>query len=155
MKASLGFVFLQYLLHAAEAINSCRCLSNDPCWPSSSAFAELAAQVSQPLLATVPPASACYPASSPSGDCATVQASWEDGNWRSNQSGAMQSPNFETFIFPNGTIDACYRNTSLGVPCDQGSVPVVGVDARSPGDVQAAVKFAAANNLRVAVKNTG
>jgi hypothetical protein len=45
--------------------------------------------------------------------------------------------------------------TTLGVPCTQGSVPVIGVDARSVGDIQAAVKFAVKHNLRLVVKNTG
>ena len=67
----------------------------------------------------------------------------------------MQAPNFETFILKNGSIDACYLNTTLGSPCGQGSVPVVGVDARSVKDVQAAVAFASKHNLRLVVKNTG
>ena len=67
----------------------------------------------------------------------------------------MQSPNFETFTLPNGMFEACYINTALDVPCGQGSVPVIGVDARSVADIQAAVKFAAKHNLRLAVKNTG
>ncbi|GLB39902.1 putative oxygen-dependent FAD-linked oxidoreductase family protein [Lyophyllum shimeji] len=67
----------------------------------------------------------------------------------------MQSPNFETYIFGNGTISACYLNTTLGVPCGQGSVPVIGVDARSVGDVQATVQFASKHNLRLVIKNTG
>ena len=135
--------------------NQCRCLSSDPCWPSSSDFASLASQVSQPLLHPVPPESACYPVSHPSGDCATVQQSTTDGIWRAAQPGAMQSPNFETFTFPNGTISACYLNTTIGAPCQQGSISVIGVDARTVSDVQAAVKFASKHNLRLVVKGTG
>ena len=67
----------------------------------------------------------------------------------------MQAPNFDNFIFKNGTISACYLDASLGPPCEQGSVPVVGVDARTPADVQAAVKFASKHNLRVVIKSTG
>ena len=37
-------------------------------------------------------------------------------------------------------------------PCTQGSVPPGGVDARSAGDVQAALKQ---HNLKLVVKNTG
>ena len=64
----------------------------------------------------------------------------------------MQGSNFETFVFKNGTISVCYNNTSLGAPCEQGSV---GVDARSDADIQAAVRFAATHNLRLVVKSTG
>ena len=67
----------------------------------------------------------------------------------------MQFTNFETFIFPNDSISACYLNTTLGIPCGQGSVPPVGVDARSESDVQTAVNFAKKNNLKLVVKGTG
>ena len=67
----------------------------------------------------------------------------------------MQNINYETFEFANGTIDACYFNTTIGAPCLQGSVSVIGVDARAPADVQAVVKFAKEHNLRLVVKNTG
>jgi hypothetical protein len=133
----------------------CRCVYGESCWPSDADFSSLASIVSQPLIHPVPPESACYPPSSPSGNCTAVLEGSFDGNWRSNQSGSMQSPNFESYYFPNGTISACYLNTSLGSPCEQGSVPVVGVDAQSVSDIQAAVKFAASHNLRLVVKNTG
>jgi hypothetical protein len=135
--------------------SQCRCLYGQPCWPSQSEFSSLENQLSQPLIHPVPPASPCYPLSHPSGNCTDAQTNQFDGNWRSNQSGSMQSPNLETFVFDNGSISACYMNTTLGVPCGQGSVPNVGVDARSVGDIQAAVKFSVKNNLRLAVKNTG
>ncbi|RDB23754.1 hypothetical protein Hypma_009405 [Hypsizygus marmoreus] len=142
---------------AATAIAKpfCRCLLGDACYPTPSDFSHLASQVSQPLLYPVPPESACYPVSNPSGNCTDVTVNTRVGRWRAEQSGAMQSPNFETYTFPNGTISACYLNVTLGVPCEQGSVSVLGVDARNVGDVQAAVKFAGKFRLRLAVKNTG
>jgi|SRR5882762_1196331 hypothetical protein len=142
-------------ISVGQVSSRCRCLYGQRCWPKASDFALLESQISQPLIHPVPPASACYPISSPSGNCSDLQVNQFDGNWRSNQSGSMQSPNFESFIFKNGSISACYLNTTLGVPCQQGNVPIVGVDARSPSDIQAAVKFAANHNLRLAVKNTG
>jgi hypothetical protein len=135
--------------------SSCRCLYGQKCWPSASDFSTLESQISQPLIYPKPPASACYPVSSPSGNCTDFQVNQFDGNWRANQSGSQQFPNFESYIFNNGSISACYLNTTLGVPCQQGSVPIIGVDARSVGDIQAAVKFAVKHNLRLAVKNTG
>ncbi|KAI0749530.1 FAD-binding domain-containing protein [Daedaleopsis nitida] len=134
--------------------SQCRCLFGDPCWPSEAEFEALAAQVSQPLVHPIPPASPCY-TSPTSPECATVGSTWIDGIWRADQAGAMQSTNFETFIFPNGTIDACYLNAALGTPCNQGSVSAIGVDARTVEDIQAAVNFAVTHNLRLAVKNTG
>ncbi|KAH7905886.1 hypothetical protein BJ138DRAFT_1118071 [Hygrophoropsis aurantiaca] len=67
----------------------------------------------------------------------------------------MDTTHYESSIFKYGSISACYFNASLDAPCEQGNVPVIGVDARSVGDVQAAVKFASSYNLRMAIENTG
>src|SRR5258705_3781278 len=133
--------------------NNCRCIFGSQCWPSDSEFQTLASQVSQPLLHPAPPASPCY--NSASGNCSEVRAAWSNGVWRSDQPGAAEHTNWETYTFSNGTIQACYLNTTLGVPCQQGGVPVIGVDARTPNDIQEAVKFAAKHNLRLVIKNTG
>lgn len=80
---------------------------------------------------------------------------WLMGKWRSDHVGQMQAPNFESYIFPNGTISTCPLDAELGIPCGQGSVPVSAVDARWPEDIVAAVNFAKRHNLRLVVKNTG
>ncbi|KAI0777630.1 hypothetical protein BD413DRAFT_490599 [Trametes elegans] len=68
----------------------------------------------------------------------------------------MQAPNFETFISSDNELQSCFLNASLiSGRCEQGSVPVIGVDARTVGDIQSAVMFAAEHNLRLVVKNTG
>ena len=133
----------------------CRCLSYQPCWPSASDFAQLETQLSLPLIKPVPPASACYPPSDPSGNCTAVQEHLTDGTWRSNLPGALLNLNFESYVFENGTIDACYYNASLGYPCDPGNIPVLGVEAKEISDIQATVKFTKRYNLRLIVKNTG
>ncbi|KAF8553169.1 FAD-binding domain-containing protein [Imleria badia] len=135
--------------------SGCLCTYGQSCWPSASTFAQLQSQVSQPLVYPLPSALACYPPSDPSGNCTAVHANWYDGNWRSSIPGAMEAPNFETFTFQNGTIDACYLNTTITGVCEQGNVPVIGVDARSVEDIQAAVTFAVQQNLKLVVKNTG
>ena len=62
--------------------------------------------------------------------------------------------NLETFEFHKGRIEAWCLNTTLGILCEQGSVPPVGVDARE-SDVQAAVNFAKQHNLKLVVEGTG
>jgi hypothetical protein len=132
----------------------CRCLYGQPCWPSKAEFDTLSSKLSQPLVSPTPVASACYPGSS--GNCTDVISNFDaDGNWRSDQPGAFQNINFETYVHANGTIDACYLNTTIGAPCKQGNIPPLGVDARTVRDVQEAVGFARRNNLRFVVKNTG
>ena len=131
----------------------CRCTSESGCWPSTSEFQTLASKVSQPLVHPVPPATPCY--DSAAGSCTDVQTGWLNGLWRSDQPGAAEHTNWETYTFPNGTIQGCYLNPSLGFPCKQGSVPVIGVDARTPDDIREAVTFAGKYNLRLVIKNTG
>jgi hypothetical protein len=135
--------------------SDCRCLYGESCWPNEEHFSTLAAQLSQPLIRPVPPASACYPPGNPSDNCSDVEAHWYDGIWRSNQAGAYENINSESYTHQNGSISACYLNTTLGLPCEQGSVPPIGVDARTIEDVQAAVRFIDQHNLRFVVKNTG
>ncbi|KIL58570.1 hypothetical protein M378DRAFT_313726 [Amanita muscaria Koide BX008] len=137
------------------AQTTCKCLSFQPCWPSASDFSDLASILSQPLIRPSPPASACYPPSHPSGNCTDVLSRLDDGPWRDNLPGAMQSINFESFTFDNGTIDACYYNTTQGYSCDQGNIPIIGVDARTVADIQAGLSFAAKHNLKLVIKNTG
>ena len=151
-------ICLTYLLTFALCFtsvisNNCRCSYGSPCWPSDSDFQALASQVSQPLIRPAPPATPCY--NSASGNCTDVRAGWFNSIWRSDQAGAADHTNWETYTFSNGTIQACYLNTTLGVPCQQGGVPVIGIGARTPEDIQEAVKFAAKHNLRLVIKNTG
>ena len=145
---------LYFKLHSPSRKLNCRCLFGEECWPGDADFSALASELSQPLLHPLPPASVCY-SSLGSGNCSEAQKQNTNGFWRSDQVGGMQSPNFELYIFPNGTVSGCYLNPILGFPCEQGSVPVVGVDARTVQDVKAAVNFASKHILRLVVKTTG
>ncbi|KAF9458247.1 hypothetical protein BDZ94DRAFT_1313486 [Collybia nuda] len=150
----IPWVILTFL-HITISQPSSRCIYGEECWPKESDFFHLASQLSQPLLHPKPPGSACYPINNPSGKCSEAIENAHNGRWRSGQPGSMQAPFLETFTFPNGTVSACYINATLGFPCSQGSIPEIGVDARSVQDVQATVRFASKHNLRLVVKNTG
>jgi hypothetical protein len=150
--------YIPHLLLLASLVSArpgCKCTYGEPCWPSKSAFQELASKISQPLLHPRPSEAACYATSNSSGDCAKVQDNKFNSYWRSTQPGAMQMPNWQAHTYPNGSISTCYLNTTLEQPCEQGGIPVVGVDVRSVADAQAAIKFAAKNRLRLVIKNTG
>jgi hypothetical protein len=152
----LSFVYFSTQYTLTQGSKHCRCLSTEPCWPSPHSSAALQAKLSQPLLDPIlPTAAPCYPAFASSGNCSDVHAGYTDGIWRATVPGGMQSPAWETFEHGN-KIDACYLNTTVGSgQCKQGSVPTIGVDARVPGDVVAAVNFAREWGLRVVVKSTG
>ncbi|EIW73784.1 hypothetical protein CONPUDRAFT_170437, partial [Coniophora puteana RWD-64-598 SS2] len=141
-------------LDAASA-SQCRCVYGQSCWPSDSDFSQLQSLLSQPLLYPKPTASQCYSTSGASSDCSDVIANYTNGPWRSDMVGSMEAPNWESYIFQNGTIAACYPETNITGACDQGNVPVIAVDARTPADIQAAVNFSVTHDLRMVVKNTG
>ncbi|KIJ13635.1 hypothetical protein PAXINDRAFT_13592 [Paxillus involutus ATCC 200175] len=82
---------------------------------------------------SLPTASACYPTSDPSSNCTKVIDNWFDGNWRSSMPGSMEAPNLEVLMLNNGTMDACYLNTTI----------------------TGWVNFAVKHNLNLVVKNTG
>ncbi|KAF9524365.1 FAD binding domain-containing protein [Crepidotus variabilis] len=149
-----GFLGTFAVLASASSPTKCRCLYGQSCWPSDTAFSQLSRNLSQPLVHPTAVASPCYTNPS-SASCSDVKAHFTDALWRPDQPGGYQFQNFESYIQKNGTIDACYLNVTLGFPCKQGSIPPIGVDVRSPADIQAAIRFAKANNLKLVVKNTG
>ncbi|KAH9896809.1 FAD-binding domain-containing protein [Cubamyces lactineus] len=165
--ASLSVLLLVWLagqfVHGfQESSPRCRCLYGDLCWPSEAEFAQLESELSRPLVMPTPLALPCYLATTPytqsnsSSVCSTITANWDNGTFRSGHPGTMEAPNFETFITPAGQLHACFLNTTLGAQrCEQGSVPVVGVEAHTVNDIQVAVRFAARHNLRLVIKNTG
>ena len=138
-----------------NATQQCLCTHDQSCWPPAHAFAALQAHLSHPLVWPRPTAWPCYPPAHPAGDCAEVQAQWSNGTWRASQPGALEMANWEPFVGRNGTVDACFLDTSLSGTCAQGRVSVVGVDARTVADVQAAIAFAVQHTLKLVVKNTG
>ena len=135
--------------------SGCLCTSDQPCWPSPDTFAALASNLSQPLVYPRPTAWQCYPPSDPAGNCTEVAVNWNNGSWRASQPGALEMANWEPFVFQNGTLEACYLDTSVSGTCGQGRVSVIGVDARTVADVQAAIAFVVQHSLRLVVKNTG
>jgi len=153
--SALALLVIGWPATAWASSSGCLCTYGQPCWPSASTFFQLQSQVSQPLVYPLPTASPCYPSSNASGNCTAVIENWFDDNWRSSMPGSMDATNFETFMFRNGTIEACYLNTTITGTCGQGSVPAIGVDARSVKDIQAAVAFSVQQNLKLVVKNTG
>lgn len=158
--AWLPVVLYLFYTPRSSGISGCKCLYGQPCWPSPQAINALSAELSQPLIYPRPPAAPCYSSSSEDPAlCSEVQSKSRSGIWRSTQPGAYQNLNFEFQLFANDTLSACYLNHASGsgqrTSCGQGAIPPVGVDARRPEDVQAAVRFASQYNLKLVVKNTG
>lgn len=149
------FAALNYAAASNATNASCKCLYGQSCWPSQQAFDALQSQLSQPLLHPVPAALPCYGQDPSSDACQEVRRNYREGLWRADLPGVMQFTNFNAYIFPNNTISRCPLDHAQGQACGQGSVPPIGVDARSPKDIQEAIRFAKEHNLKLVIHNTG
>ncbi|KAJ3477881.1 hypothetical protein NLG97_g8719 [Lecanicillium saksenae] len=130
----------------------CRCSPRDPCWPSQSQWASLNSSVSGNLVAVQPVARVCHDPTYDAAACNASMALSESSVWRDQNPGAVQWTNWEAWPERNET---CSFDLPKGVPCGQGRVPLFSVVAENAQHIQAAVRFASAHNIRLAIKNTG
>src|SRR4051812_17994127 len=114
-----------------SAFASAQCISSQPCWPSSSTWAAFNASINGRLVAPHPPAWPCHDPHYDAALCAEAQSNWTNSSWRSDQTGAMQSLDWESA--------GCGIDTLRNVSCEQGMVPTYAVAAENETDVSAAV----------------
>lgn len=151
--AALAFTPLSTFASVLRRAATCKCTADQSCWPSQSEFASLSQTLSKTVFAVHPVGAPCHDPLFNQAECSEVQANYFDGLWRSDQPGASMSQIWES----NDNITAVCTpfNTTETATCDQGRVPVVGVNATTVADVQNAVRFALKHNLKTVVKNTG
>ncbi|KAK7049188.1 FAD-binding domain-containing protein [Favolaschia claudopus] len=150
LKTLLPLIFLLALsgLSSGKPLNNkCRNAPGDAGFPDDKAWQTLNETVGGGLAPVVPFVQFCR--SLPAGEC--TEAQWTSGLFRSGIAGAMDMVNFEQG-YDLTPPSLCFRNSTV---CGQGNVPLYAVEAENVADVQAAVKFAADNNLRLAVKSSG
>ncbi|RAH82826.1 FAD-binding domain-containing protein [Aspergillus japonicus CBS 114.51] len=136
----------------ARGSQDCRCLPNDPCWPSSHDWSTLNRTVNGHLIQIQPVGAVCHGREYDPTRCAFARNSTHDSLWRNAEAGALQSVTWETQQYHNGS---CFVDTPRAISCSQGRIPVYGVLAHSAQDIQKAVRFARHHNLHVAIRNTG
>ncbi|KAJ7705488.1 hypothetical protein B0H17DRAFT_1156848 [Mycena rosella] len=127
--------------------DTCRNVPGSAGYPNAAAWSALNATIGGRLVNVVP--SAKYCASLPGGACTDAQ--WTSALFRSTIPGAMNQVNWEQG-YDLTPPSLCLRNATT---CGQGDVPIYSVEAKTVADIQAAVKFASANNLRVSIKADG
>jgi FAD/FMN-containing dehydrogenase len=98
------------------------------------------------LIPVQPSAAVCYSNPPNVNACTIATTQWSNSTWRSDQAGAMQNTNWEN--------SSCFVNYNSAT-CNQGSVPILAVNATLPEHVQATIQFANTYNLRLVMKTTG
>ncbi|KAJ6529273.1 FAD-binding domain-containing protein [Mycena capillaripes] len=132
--------------HEAKS-KTCRNVPGSAGYPTAAVWSALNATIGGRLVNVVPSAKYCD--SLPGGSCTDAQ--WTSGLFRSTIPGAMTQVNWEQG-YDLSPPSLCLRNATA---CGQGDVPIYSVEAQNVADIQAAVKFASAHNLRLAVKGSG
>ncbi|KAJ7446962.1 FAD-binding domain-containing protein [Mycena latifolia] len=115
-------------------------------YPTPAAWDAFKKTISGRLTGVVP--SAKYCASLPGG---CTDAQWGSALFRSTIPGATDQFNWEQG-YDLKPPSLCLRNSTT---CGQGNVPLYSVEAETSADIQAAVTFSSAHNLRLVIKSTG
>ena len=145
MSTSQILFILALLLSGALASGPCTALQK--CWPSSAVWSSFNSSINGRLIAPRPPAWPCHDPYYDEATCADAKANWSSAFWRTNQTGAMQDPIWESL--------GCNIHSPRNVTCEQGFVPTYAVVAHDANDVSKAVQFSGKHGLRLVVKNTG
>ncbi|CAF1242479.1 unnamed protein product [Adineta steineri] len=125
----------------------CRCLSNDStCWPSASIWQTFNQSIDGQLISSQPSAAVCNSNPSNINACNIARNKWTNSSWRSDHAGAMQAANWE-----NSSCSIYYNSMT----CNQGSVPILAVNATLPQHVQKTLRLVNTYNLRLVIKTTG
>ncbi|KAF2258396.1 putative FAD-dependent isoamyl alcohol oxidase [Lojkania enalia] len=132
---------------------ACKYIPGDAGWPSPKTWSRLNSTIEGRLIATVPIAHVCHDrgafAAYNETACADLAiALQEDGAATLQpQPGEIMNPYFYNIT--------CSPFTSVDTPCELGNRAVYSINVSGPADVQAGLKFARKNNIRLVVKNTG
>lgn len=147
---SLALLFPLISLSQTAAIpptESCRCFPGDACWPSATAWSQLNSSVNGRLIATVPLASPCHAPNFDAAVCETLTAAWLTPELHYEDSSSIMAGYFAG--------NSCTPYTPESTACTLGNLINYAIDVAEPADISEGVKFAAANNIRLIIRNTG
>jgi len=126
---------------------NCRKLPQDKSWPSPGQWDALNKTVDGKLVSTVPLAAPCHDPHYDEAACTTLKANWAFPPVHENSSTSVQSGYFQS--------EACSPFTDRSKPCELGNYSPYTITVSSAEDIQAGVRFAQAQNIRMVIKNTG
>ncbi|KAJ5305917.1 hypothetical protein PENANT_c015G09192 [Penicillium antarcticum] len=146
------FSLFATIASAAPSTGHCRCRPHESCWPSEQEWSGLNDTIQGNLVAVRPAASVCYAAEFDQAACKDAINKWSDSTWRAAQPGAGQWENWEAWAERHQT---CYMESAHDKTCGQGRISLYSAKVQTASQIQKAVRFASAHNLRLAIKNSG
>ncbi|CAI9635176.1 isoamyl alcohol oxidase [Alternaria burnsii] len=146
-----SFVFILTLLSVVSATNPtsnrCKAFPGDKSWPSQSDWNSLNKTVGGRLVATVPLGAPCHGSTFDNATCESLKSQWQYEKIHYESSSSVMAP-----FFANQSCDPFQPQDR---PCELGNYVRYAVDASGPTDVQKAIAFAASQNIRLVIRNTG
>lgn len=139
----------------ARRSKACKTIPGDPSWPSKIVWGVFDLLLGGVLSPIVPIGSSCYQSPNSSfgtydaTQCANVEANWNTPSLHYNDPGSVMWPIYEgkSCVPPNQFL-------ALST-CTQGGYSAYSVNVSNVAQIQLAVNFARAANLRLVAKNTG
>ncbi|KAJ3569534.1 hypothetical protein NPX13_g6052 [Xylaria arbuscula] len=125
----------------------CKNIPGDPGWPSSSDWDSLNKTVDGRLISTRQLATVCHGTEYDEEQCQSLKEAWP-------YAGVHVAESAE-FLMPFKQNQSCDPFTSVERPCELGNYAQYSIEVSSAGDIQAGIKFAKENNIRLTIKNTG
>ncbi|KAI0968593.1 hypothetical protein F4678DRAFT_442272 [Xylaria arbuscula] len=125
----------------------CRLLPTDAAWPDAHEWSQLNKTVGGRLIATVPRAAACHTPSFDEGLCAELKDAWQRDATHVSYPAELIDPYLQG--------NTCLPFTAETTPCTVGKLASYSINISSVADIQAGVKFATKQNVRLVIKNTG
>ncbi|KAJ6028408.1 FAD-binding type 2 [Penicillium herquei] len=136
-----------HFAHAFPSAANCKCTARDSCWPAVDEWNAFNKSLGGNLIGTVPLGSPCHDPQYNGTECITLADEWDYAPIHASNPSSIMMP-----VFQNGTCDPFHP---ISDPCRLGNLVQYSVKALTAQHVQKAVRFAAINNLRLVIKNTG
>lgn len=128
----------------------CRCMPRESCWPGDDEWTKFNNTVGGRLIATVPIASVCHVDSLTSyneSQCAQLVSTWGFPETHYESSSSVMAAGFTNL--------SCNPFSSKDASCTLGNYVHYAVNATDVTHVQRTIRFAARNNIRLVIRNTG
>jgi hypothetical protein len=152
-KISLFCVILCAYAHPqqlqAPSAASCRCLPNDPCWPSDDIWDSFNSSLGGSLIQNVPIALPCHNPGSASYNvsvCEDLQRAWYFPETHINHPSSIMAPYFNN--------NSCNPFSNASAACTMGNYAEYSVNATDIAHYQMTVQFAKTYNIRFVIRNT-
>ncbi|KAF7923930.1 hypothetical protein BELL_0367g00070 [Botrytis elliptica] len=130
-----------------EPRSNCHYLPADLQWPSLANWQQLNQSINGRLILGKPLAQSCHNSDYDLAECTEIEDIWT--------APLTYFTDPVNIMAPYWLNDSCSPFTSINATCNLGNIASYAINVSSTADVIAGLKFAAENNIRITIKNTG